>query len=138
MSDFYTNVRDDTVIPLIREFGQTVTRTRDGSAGTIVKEFIPVEGRYQYRDTASGTITHTPPASSISTATGNAVVTEFEDRLIDESLVKQGDKLLITIDLGLPQTGDIYTVQGIDYNYVTHETISPGGTDVLYKIQIRV
>lgn len=138
MSDFYIQIRDDTVIPLIQEFGQTITRTRIVDAGTFTREFFPDEGRYGYRDSATNTVVYEAPAATISTMTGEGVITDFRDELVDDSHILQGDKLLLTINLGTPQVGDIFTVQGVDYNYVNHETVSPGGTDVLYRIQLRV
>lgn len=138
MSDFYINLRDETVIPLIIEFGQTITLTRNGDGGDWVKEFVPDEGRYQWRNTSTSAIVYEPPAPAETTINGIGVITNFEDATIDETLVKRGDKLLLTIDLGEPQINDKFQVGGVTYNYINHETVSPGGTDVLYKIQLRL
>lgn len=138
MSDFYNNLKDDTVTPLIKEYGQAVTLTRNGDGGDWVKEYLPAEGRYQWRNTEDDTTQYDPPDDAETTITGVGVVTNFEEAVIDETLIKRGDKLLLTIDLGEPQINDKFTINSVTYDYINHETISPGGVDVLYKIQLRV
>ena len=137
MSDFYTNLRDDTVDPLIERFGQSVTLTRSSDAGDWVKEYLPNEGRYRWRNTQDDTTQYTAPEDTTTTITGFGVITDFEDSLIDETLIKRGDKLLLSIDLGVPRINDKITVGTTVYNYVNHETVSPGGTAVLFRIQLR-
>lgn len=138
MSDFYTELRDDVAIPLISQYGQTITRTRIADTSTWVKEYVPEEGRFRWRNTSSGAIQYTAPTGTTTTTSGNGIVTQFEDSQIDETLVLRGDKLLITQNLGPPEITDTFTISGVVYSYINHETISPGGVDVIYKIQIRV
>ena len=138
MSDFYTGIRDDTVIPLISQFGQSITRTRTSDTTAWVKEYVPSEGRYRWRNTESGAIQYTAPTATTTTITGQGVITSFEDEQIDETLIKRGDKLLITYNLGPPLINDLFTVGTISYKYINHETVSPGTTPVLYKIQLRI
>ena len=138
MSDFYEGLRDDTVIPLISQFGQTITRVRVQDTSTWVKEYVPSEGRYRWRNTESGAVQYTEPTGTSTTTTGQGVITSFEDSLIDGTLIQRGDKLLLSQNIGAPAANDVYTVSGVSYNYIRHETVSPGGVDVLYKIQLRI
>jgi len=135
---FYTDLRDDTVIPLIIEFGQDIKVTRYTDTSVWVKTYKPLIGGYVWinQDTSEESVTAPEPTKN--EYTGKVVVTNYEDKLIDNTFIKRGDKRLLTITIPSPQTGDIFTVNGINYNYVSHDTVSPASEDVLYKIQVRV
>ena len=135
---FYEDLRDNTVIPLIEQFGQSVTLTRTQDASDWVKEFVPAEGRFRWRNTVTNDTQYDAPTAVQVTVTGNGVITIFQSEAIDESNILSTDRLLLTYDLGVPLLGDIITVGGVDYNYINHNTVSPGGIDVLYRIQLRV
>lgn len=138
MSDFYTDLRDEDVIPLIAELGQTVTLERTADTSVWERRYDASTGGYYWYNTSTGATTTTDPSGTVVTYSGKGVVVDYKDDVIDNTLIKVGDKRLLTITLPSPLIGDKITVNSVTYNYVSHNTVSPGATDVLYKIQLRV
>lgn len=104
---------------LINDFGQDITLTTV-TAGT----FNP----------ATGATT----GDSETTATVKAVVTDYRDFQIDGGAIQRGDKqVILSGSVAAPDTNDMFTINSLEYMIVNINTISPGGTDVLYKIQVR-
>ena len=86
-------------------------------------------------DPASG---ESAPVTTDSEAFG--LFSEFEERQIDGSVVRAGDKLLLIAAEGLNAvpTPDYKVVDGADVWNVAHvSAVQPGPTAVLYKLRIR-
>lgn len=80
---------------------------------------------------ATGAIT----GSTQTSASVKAVVTDFRDFQIDGSIIQRGDKMLLVS--AKPALVDKYTIDAIDYQVVNVRSISPGDTDIVYKVQVR-
>lgn len=108
-----------TVQGLLNKFGttQTVVKTTNGT-------YDPVAGTFS--------------TSSTTTETADGVLVGIGDDFLDNSLVKRSDSKLLILDISEPQVGDIYTVNGKDYKYITHDTVNPAGTLCLFKIVLRI
>ncbi len=137
MSEFYTDLRDNTVQPLIEEFGQDVTRIRKTSTDTWEKKYNHVTFTNYWENTDTHEIVYEEPAETVETTIKAGVFTDYKQEQIDDTLIQRGDKQLLTIEFDKPLLGDTYN-DGVNvYNYIDHETISPSTTVVLYKIQLR-
>lgn len=85
-------------------------------------------------DPATGTVTGDSTADEII----NAVVTDYREDQIDDAAIKRGDKLLlISAKQAAPEMDDSITIDSLEYQIVDINTVSPGGTDILYKVQVR-
>jgi hypothetical protein len=135
----YSLLVTSTVIPKIREYGVDVTLTRNISVGALwERKYDPVNLEIYWENLNTGATTTTEPVDMQQTYTSKCVVTDFTEEEKQNTSILMGDKKLLTIELPTPKQNDVYTVRGVDYKYVNHETIAPGDTDVLYKIQVRV
>ena len=134
----YASVRDQVSLRLIQEFGMAATVTRIIDETEYVKGYDSVEGRTTWTKVSDGSITYTQPVATTGTYTGTVARLKYDTEQIDGTNIKKGDMKLLTITLPEPQNGDLYEVDGVTYKYVDHENVSPGGVDVLYKIQVRV
>lgn len=116
---FDYDVMQDLSVDLITEFGQDITLTRV-TTGT----FNP----------ATGAVT----GDSETDSTIKALITDFSDFHIEGSAIQRGDKkVLIAGDITAPTVKDKLTISGTEYMIINVNTISPAGTDVLYKLQVR-
>ena len=104
---------------LITEFGQSCVLTKI-TQGT----FDGVLGG----STGDTTATHTV----------NAVIDNFNTKLIDGTMVKIGDKLAYIESDVEPLIDNTLRVGTVVHKVVNVETISPGGTVCLYQAQVRV
>lgn len=86
------------------------------------------ESTYDY-DTGTNT------GGSIATETIKAVVTDYELKQIDGTIIQRGDKLYTIAAQGLssPQTNDFLD----DWKILAVDTIQTGDTAMLYKCQVR-
>ncbi len=77
--------------------------------------------------------------SSIETVETVAAITEYQDKLVDGTLILAGDKqaLLFAKDLVKPRMSDILTDGGVEWNIVRVGEIGPGDTPIIYKLQLR-
>lgn len=66
-----------------------------------------------------------------------AVVFDYDQKYIDGTLVKQGDKQAYLDPSYAPAQGDEFTWQGTKYQVVSYKAISPAGVPVLYEAQLR-
>ena len=70
--------------------------------------------------------------------TSSAVATYFSTSEIDGTIIQEGDvKLLVDAVNGEPKPNYGCTVDGVDYRVINVWQISPAGTPVLYKVQVR-
>lgn len=106
---------------LLGKYGQTVTLTRTA------------DGTY---DTTDGTLT----AGAQTEYECSAAVFDYAQQEIDGTQIRQGDRrvmLQATGDVPLPRSGDTLTIGSLDYTVVAVRTTSPGGTAVVYQLQVR-
>ena len=109
-----------TALKQIAKFGRSVT-LRAVTAGTF--------------DTSTGTKTGASTADTVV----KAVVTAYKDKQIDGEIIRHGDKMVMIAGSAVttaPVTNDI-VVDGGDYKIVNIETIQPGDTVLIYKLQVR-
>lgn len=87
-------------------------------------------------DAATGTST----ATTVSTAV-TAAIFDFPQGLIDGTLIRQGDKKVLMSAYGhsvTPRPADTLTdAAGTVYTIVTAKATAPGGTVVLWTLQVR-
>ena len=85
-----------------------------------------------------------PPAASFATREGviyapvNGVLVNFGTMLVAEGAVQSGDRLAI-IEAGVvaPSKDDQLVAEGRIWTIVDFATVSPGGTAIIYKLQVR-
>ena len=120
MSDIYTRLAA-TALSQINDKGRTVTLSTPGS-----DIYAP----------GSGTFTAGTPV----TQTAKALFTEYSLRDIDGELIRTDDKecLIAASSLtGEPTAKDKIIDGSTEYSVVRVETVKPGDTALLYKIQVR-
>ncbi len=120
MTAFYDNLQA-TADALLADKGQTCTLG------------VVTSGAY---DPATGAST---PSTASETVT--AAVFDFPLRMIDGSLIRQGDKKVLMSAYGLtatPKPADTFTdAAGSVYTIVNAKATAPGGTVVLWTLQVR-
>lgn len=117
----YADLRDKTVAPLLKAYGQPVT-LRKVTTGT----YDPITGL------ASTGVTVSYP--------GNVLVEDYSVRDIDGTVIQQGDKkvlLSLTNTTVTPTTADNLSIGGVTYSIQNVNSLEPGGVSVLYTIQAR-
>ncbi len=109
---------------LLTRFGQAVTLTKT------------VQGSY---DPTTGLITNTT-----TTQTGTGAVMEYNNRNVDGTLIKQGDRQLLLSpflasggSLVAPAVGDTVTIGGTVYTVTQVKQVNPAGTCVMYDANLR-
>lgn len=109
-----------TADELLREFGAPATLTR------------PADGTY---NPATGTTSQPEPIVTSLIA----VVFDYEQKFIDGTLIRAGDKnaFLPAIGVDLPLQGDVLNWQGTEYKVIACTPLAPAGVDLLYELQVR-
>lgn len=76
--------------------------------------------------------------TSSSTYTGYGVSTQYKRPEIDGTNIQIGDiKLILQKTTTVPILGDTVTIDSLIYRVMNVESVSPAGTVVIYKIQLR-
>lgn len=117
---FYAEMAD-VAVEMLAEFGQSV-----------VLGSVTGTGAY---DPETGTVGNT-----VTNHSGMGVALDYEQKDIDGTVVKQGDRrIYIAPDLGaVPKTGDTLTLaDGAVLAVVNSKPLSPAGTLVLHEVQAR-
>lgn len=83
-------------------------------------------------DPATGTSTQT--YTSYATT---AAVFDYDQKYIDGTLIKAGDKQAYCAPAVTPEQGDRFTWNGVDYSVIAVKPTSPAGVPVLYEAQLR-
>lgn len=119
----YGNLRDGAVKRLLDSFGQTVTVS------------VWSEGSYN-ATTGAATPTNTD-------YTVRGVVLDYEQAEIDGGAVQRGDRKVLAYPQDTsgtsysPNAHSKVTISSAEHEVVSVTTVSPGGTAVLYELQIR-
>jgi len=138
MSYDYAALRDDTVFPLIQHYGTPLTLSRIEDTAIFVKSYDPVQMVMIWTNQNTGEVVYTEPESVVKTYQGETIITRYRNEEIDGTTIKRGDRRLLAIGIPEPKSGDILTVNGVEYSYIFSDPIAPGGVAVAYRIQVRV
>lgn len=104
---------------IIAEFGGTVTVTSKGT---------------QTYDIDTGAV-----VSSDTVETTKGVITNYDKKDIDGTMILQGDKLLLLSAIGITtvKPNAKVTIGTVDYNVIAVNETNPAGIPLLYELQIR-
>lgn len=71
--------------------------------------------------------------------TCSAVVIPYGDKLIDGTLIRQGDKqaFVAVVNVSEPKAGDFLLWEGVSYTVMNSKTLAPAGVNVIYELQVR-
>ena len=71
--------------------------------------------------------------------TCSAVVTPYGDKLIDGTLIRQGDKqaFVAVVNVSEPKAGDFLLWEGVSYTVMNSKTLAPAGVNVIYELRVR-
>ncbi len=72
------------------------------------------------------------------TYTGRCVEAHASDYFKARGYIKESDRIFLTNGIPKPLKNETVTIDGVDYNAYKVTPISPGGTDVLYRIYVRI
>ena len=120
---FYSELKSYVVIPLLTKFGVSITLLRPEESGKRpfdyeLQEFIGDSTDLEY--------------------TGIGVITEYTFKEKDDTQIQEGDKKLIASLNVTPETTDKIKIGSDVYNIVNISVLSPGNTDLLYQLQVRL
>lgn len=132
----YARIRDDVAAPLLQEFGITFTLSRIENTTVYTKHYDPTTMSHYWTDTDSNRYDTMPDPVQIE-YTGYCIMQKYQIEQIDGTLVQADDLRLIATGIPQPKEGDIFSVNGIDYQYVRVDPVAPAGLAVVYKIQVR-
>lgn len=116
---FYSNMAA-TALRLLTKFGQTVVFTRPTG-----DTFDPSLGSY-----SGGTTT---------TITGKGAAFDYKNSEIDGTIVQKGDvRVIFEASTVAPAQNDNCALDSINYRVMDVKPLSPGGTDVIFTVQLRI
>ena len=132
---FYESLRDDTAGPLVRRLGTPIALLRKADPEELECEFDPVLGREVCIDPE--TEEEVDPEEE-QVYEGYAIVESYEQKLIDEALVKAGDRKLYAVGIPEPKPeSDRIRFGTRVYSVVKSLPVAPGGVAVMYEVQVR-
>ena len=102
---------------LLTDKGQQVTFSRETSTG-----FNPTTGIN---------------TTTTSTITGYGAAFDYNSSEIDGTIIVKGDIRFLFEAGSAPQQDDTVTIDSIGYRVMDVKKTAPGGTDVLYEVQLR-
>lgn len=117
MASFYESL-GDTALTLLVKFGQSITLSRE-TGGSV--------------DPITGAVTAGTDASVITTG----LIKPYPDAMIDGTRILDSDRELVLSNEYEPLPSDKPVIGGEEWAIVNITTISPSGTDVIYKVQVR-
>ena len=119
MASFYEGLAA-TALQLLTDKGQTISFSRDN-----VTSFDPKTGI----ETKGAAVTYS----------GAGAIFGFSKAEIDGTLIERGDKrLVLEAVTTVPAIGDAATVGGVVHRVMEVKPLNPGGTVVIYQLQLRV
>ena len=135
MSDFYEGLRDETAIPLIREYGKPVTLLRALDKDDLDCEYDPNTGTEVCTDPDTGEVVDPGEHEEHD---GYAVEDSYSAGLIDGSAIRVGDLRLLCVKIPKPRQGeDRLRVGDREYEIVNVNPVSPGEVEIMYEVQAR-
>lgn len=84
-------------------------------------------------DEATGTVT----APTVTTTTDKCVLLEYGLFNMSDSLIKVGDKKILTQMSVIPTLTDKITINTVIYNIIGVKALEPAGTNILYELHCR-
>lgn len=117
---FYEDLRDDTVGPLLAEYGQ----------------FAVLNYSEEPTSTSSGPVAN----GEVMLVSGSCLFEEYNDRDIDGTVIQRGDRrMLLALDdkTIVPTTAHTITAGGQEYSIQNVGTLAPGGIAIMYTLQVR-
>ena len=106
-----------TAARMMMKFGQAITLRQ------------AVQGAY---DPATGSVTQT-----VTDVSRNGAVFDYGAKLVDGTLIQQGDKQLYMEPGVIPSVQHRVVIGGVEYGIVTIKEINPAGVPILYELQLR-
>ena len=135
MSGFYEALRDDTAVPLIREYGKPITLVREPDKSELDCEYDPTTGKEVCKDPDTGEVVDPGEKQEFA---GSAVEDSYNASLIDGSAIRIGDRRLLCVDIPRPKQGtDTLTVGERSYAVINVNPLSPGEVEIFYEVQAR-
>lgn len=113
---FYDNIKTETVIPLLTEFGKNIELHK--------------------RTTIEISPGNVQTLWNLDT-TGIGIQTEYSNMSIDGTLIKKQDKKIIVTNINQPDEGDKLKIDNVFWNIIDINELKPASSVVLYKIQVR-
>lgn len=77
-------------------------------------------------------------APTATTHVGSCIATNTNEYFVARGYTKETDKIFLTSGIPKPLKNDRVTVDGVSYTVYQVRPVSPGGTDVMYRIYARV
>lgn len=121
MSFNYANTAA-TADRLIKRFGTGATLRRTLNDGAAY-------------DPATATVT----APTVVDTPCSAVVIDYDQKMIDGTLIRVGDKrvYMSAVGVGVPFAGDLFVWQSVTYSVMSVKLLAPSGVNVFYELQVR-
>ncbi len=91
------------------------------------------------KGTASYNVNTGAVVATDTTQTANGVVTNYDSKDIDNTLILRGDKRLLLSPIGITtiKPDAKVTIAGISYNVISVNETNPAGVALVYDLQIR-
>jgi hypothetical protein len=115
---FYDNLKDNVVIPKIIEFGKPITLKKINATS-----YNPVTGVYD--------------DDSFTSDSGYGLQTNYNNKDIDGTNIKIGDKELLAVEIAEPSSNDKIVIDSVEYDVINVSEVKPGTVNMFYRIQIR-
>jgi len=117
VASFYDNM-GSTALGLLVKFGQSITLARETGESV---------------DPITGAVT----AGTDASVTTTGILKLYPDNMVDGTRILDSDRMLILSNEQVPQPTDKPLIDGEEWGVVNISTLSPAGTDVIYKVQVR-
>ena len=115
-----------------RNTSLTISFTRPAST-TAVKQYDPASDTFKWY--TSGVEVSEPTDT---TYTGYVIETYTSEYFKAKGYVKESDRTFITNGVPRINRNEVVTIDGTTYTAYRIRAVNPGGTDVLYRISVRV
>ncbi len=136
---FYTDLVNNTVIPMMKEFGVTVTLLRSGSTETWVKTFDAVNSRDYWKNTSTGEEVYEEPIDIPSEYFPVVLESSFTKSEMSKDMILRGDKkYYISPEIVRPQNGDVLEIDDVKYRIYYVNIIKPASVTMLYEVYAKV
>jgi hypothetical protein len=110
----------------------TITLSRTDTTG-YERRYDPVTDTYKWYK--NGVLSTAPTATVYTGACLEASANEYFKA---RGYIKETDKIFLTVGIPKPISNEVVTVAGVSYTVYRVVAVNPGGTEVLYRIYVRV